>query len=69
MMKHLVHWPTINVICYSYIWQGGRLQPVPASKGDVFRSRSLSPSDKRLLMRFLKACSDAMEGQGHLVVR
>lgn len=41
---------------------------MPASKGDVFRSRALSPSDKRVLMRFLKACGDAIEGRGHLKV-
>lgn len=52
----------------SYIWRDGHLLPVPASKGDVFRSRALSPTDKRVLMRFLKACGDAIEGRGHLKV-
>ena len=52
----------------SYLWHAGHLLPVPSSKGDVFRSRALSPTDKRVLMRFLKACGDAMEGRGHLKV-
>jgi hypothetical protein len=39
---------------------------VPSSRAEVFRDRSLAPLQKRTLMRFLKACTDAMRGEGPL---
>ena len=37
--------------------QGGMLREVPASRAEVFQAADLSASEKRLLMRFLKACA------------
>lgn len=47
----------------------GRLQPVPASRADLFADRSLSLADKRSLGRFMAACVEAAEGSGRLKVR
>lgn len=45
------------------------LQPVPASKSDVFKDRSLSISEKRALMGFLQAAVESVQGgQGRLGV-
>lgn len=43
--------------------QGGPPARVPASKGDVFLSRDLSLLDKRRLMKFLAAASDAAQAE------
>ena len=45
-------------VAASVVWGagvGGGLLRVPGSQAEVFRERSLLPSDKRLLMRFLKS--------------
>ena len=42
--------------------QDGQLRPVPSSRSDVFTSTQLSASDKRALMRTLKAATDAAAG-------
>jgi GDP dissociation inhibitor len=53
----------------SYVWRaGGVPQAVPASRAAVFRERSLSPADKRCLMRFLTNANLAIQGQGPLQV-
>jgi RAB protein geranylgeranyltransferase component A len=52
----------------SYVWRGGRCLRVPASRADVFKDRSLSPADKRALMRFLQNAQAAAAGQGPLLV-
>ena len=44
-------------------------QPVPSTRAEVFRDRTLSPLQKRTLMRFLKACTEALQGEGPLKVR
>jgi len=36
------------------LWQHTRLAAIPASRADIFKDRTLSPGDKRKLMRFLK---------------
>ncbi|DBA93573.1 TPA: hypothetical protein ACH3X3_013652 [Trebouxia sp. C0006] len=41
------------VLGHSYIHTDGKLTSVPASRGAVFRDRTLGPMDKRLLTRFL----------------
>eukprot|EP00850_Spirogloea_muscicola_P013225 SM000088S23766 [mRNA] locus=s88:514964:518693:- [translate_table: standard] len=52
----------------SYLWAEGRLSPVPASRADVFKDRSLSPADKRHLMWFFKlAASSSGNTAGHNV--
>jgi hypothetical protein len=35
---------------------GGSLQRVPMSKADIFQAKSLTPMEKRLLMRFMQWC-------------
>lgn len=54
--------------CCSYVYQGGQLQPVPASRADLFAARTLSLADKRSLGRFMAACVEAAEGSGRLKV-
>lgn len=46
----------------------GTLQPVPASRADLFADRALSLADKRSLGRFMTACVEAAEGSGRLKV-
>eukprot|EP00162_Nutomonas_longa_P006177 comp16767_c0_seq1/m.27254 comp16767_c0_seq1/g.27254 ORF comp16767_c0_seq1/g.27254 comp16767_c0_seq1/m.27254 type:complete len:185 (-) comp16767_c0_seq1:54-608(-) len=41
----------------------GECMRVPASKGDIFQSKSLSLVEKRLLMRFLTDCMEFSEKQ------
>jgi len=36
------------------------LQQVPASRSEVFQTRIISPVDKRVLMRFIKDCSEGL---------
>lgn len=51
-------------------WHGQEgLRPVPSTRSEVFKDRTLTPLQKRTLMRFLKGCSEALQGQGHLKVR
>lgn len=50
----------------SYMLVGGQLRPVPSSRAEVFKGRSLGLLQKRCLMRFLKATAEAMEGAGPL---
>lgn len=53
----------------SYVYVDGQLQPVPASRADLFADRSLlSLADKRSLGRFMAACVEAAEGSGRLKV-
>ncbi len=52
----------------SYLYAGGALRPVPASKSDVFRDRSLGIQDKRALMAFLNSAMQAAQGEGPLKV-
>ena len=42
------------------------LQPIPASKSDVFRDKSLSIAEKRSLMTFLTSALEASRGSGRL---
>mgnify|MGYP002629513628 CR=1 FL=1 len=42
----------------------GRLLPLPASRADVFRDRSLPLAAKRSVMRFLQQAADAVLGKG-----
>lgn len=46
----------------SYLYTGGKLTSVPASRAAVFKDRSLSPMDKRLLTRFLMQLGSSMHG-------
>lgn len=41
---------------------------VPSFRSDIFKSRTLSPGDKRALMRFLKSTMEALAGGGPLKV-
>ena len=41
---------------------------VPASKSDIFRDRSLSLGEKRLLMTFITTAVEAAQGRGRLKV-
>lgn len=50
----------------TYIWTGNSLAPVPSSQAEVFRDRSLSLVEKRLLMRFLKVVTDQSSGSHRL---
>jgi hypothetical protein len=52
----------------SYVYAEGALQPVPASRADLFADRALSLADKRSLGRFMAACVEAAEGSGRLKV-
>ncbi len=61
--------PTCTVPVRSFIYQGGRLRSIPASRSDIFKDRSLGLADKRALMSFLSACQEASKGQGPLQVR
>ncbi|CAL8462001.1 g1532 [Coccomyxa elongata] len=47
----------------SYVWREGRYVRVPASRADIFKDRSLSPVDKRALMRFLQKAQQSFLGQ------
>ena len=42
---------------------------VPASRADIFKDRSLSPLDKRALMRFLQNAQQSFLAQGSSLVR
>lgn len=44
----------------SYVYAGGKLVTVPASRAAVFRDRTLEPMDKRLLTRFLMQLSNTL---------
>ena len=44
----------------------GVYQPVPTTRSEIFRDRTLTPLQKRTFMRFLKGCAEAMEGKGPL---
>lgn len=46
----------------SYLYTGGQLTSIPASRAAVFKDRSLSPMDKRLLTRFLMQLGSSMHG-------
>lgn len=35
---------------------GGGLERVPMSKGEIFQSKGISPVEKRLLMKFMQKC-------------
>ncbi|EIE25039.1 FAD/NAD(P)-binding domain-containing protein [Coccomyxa subellipsoidea C-169] len=48
----------------SYVWREGRYVRVPASRADIFKDRSLSPLDKRALMRFLQNAQQSFLAQG-----
>lgn len=39
-------------------------QPVPSTRAEIFRDKTLSPLQKRTLMRFIKGLAEAMEGKG-----
>jgi len=49
------------VLGHSYIHTDGKLTGVPASRGAVFRDRTLGPMDKRLLTRFLMQLGNSMQ--------
>jgi RAB protein geranylgeranyltransferase component A len=42
----------------SFIWTPEGLSPVPSSRADVFKDRTLSAVEKRYLMRFFKMVID-----------
>jgi Rab proteins geranylgeranyltransferase component A len=42
-------------------------QPVPSTRAEIFRDKTLSPLQKRTLMRFIKGLAEAMEGKGPFV--
>ncbi len=42
---------------------------VPASRADIFKDRSLSPLDKRALMRFLQKAQQSFLARGSSLVR
>jgi len=44
--------------------KGGRLVPLPASRADVFRDRTLPLASKRAVMRFLQHAANAVMGEG-----
>ena len=48
------------------LWEG-EASPVPASRAEVFRDRSMPPGDKRALMRFLKRVVALVRRHGHCV--
>ena len=52
----------------SWLWRGGRLTPVPATRADVFAAEGLTLPQRRALMRFLTAAQAAMQGGGPLQV-
>lgn len=61
--------PKALVLCpCSYVWSTGALRGVPASRADIFRDRSLSPADKRALMRFLHSSGQLLQQAGPLQV-
>lgn len=53
----------------SYVWREGRYVRVPASRADIFKDRSLSPVDKRALMRFLQKAQQSFLAQAITQVR
>ncbi|EFJ43075.1 hypothetical protein VOLCADRAFT_106962 [Volvox carteri f. nagariensis] len=60
------HYLEFKAVEGSYLLQDGALQPVPASRADIFRDRRLCLGEKRALMRFIQGCLEARSGQGHL---
>ena len=42
-------------------------QVVPSTRAEIFRDKTLTPLQKRSLMRFLKGCADAMDDRGPFV--
>jgi hypothetical protein len=58
----------VCAFCCSYILQDGKLRPIPASRGDIFKDKGLSLKDKRSLMTFLATCMEAVDGKGPLAV-
>ena len=52
----------------SWLWRGGQLTPVPATRADVFAAEGLTLPQRRALMRFLTAAQAAMQGGGPLQV-
>ena len=57
----------IGMMC-SCFWQDGQIHKVPGSKADIFKDKHLSLAQKRVLMRFVKNTSEAMQGSGPLKV-
>lgn len=57
-----------SVILCSYLWRGGRLVPVPATRADIFATDGLTLPQRRGLTRFLTAAQAAMQGEGPLQV-
>lgn len=43
----------------SYTWRDGQPEPVPSSRADVFKSRSLSLVEKRHLTKFFKLVTES----------
>ncbi|GAQ88243.1 rab GDP dissociation inhibito [Klebsormidium nitens] len=43
----------------SFTWRNGQLEPVPSSRADVFKSRSLSLVEKRHLTKFFKLVTES----------
>ncbi|KAJ9508327.1 hypothetical protein QJQ45_011837 [Haematococcus lacustris] len=61
------HYLEFKAVEASLILQAGVLKPVPASRSDIFRNKSLGLADKRQLMAFLAACLQAeQQGGGRL---
>ena len=61
--------PQISLPCVacSYVWKDGQVWQVPASRADVFKDSSLTPPEKRLLMRFLQKLQQyAMQEAGEV---
>ena len=54
-------------VACSYVWRDGRFWQVPASRADVFKDSTLTPPEKRLLMRFLQKLQQyAMQESGEV---
>ncbi len=52
------HYTEYKLLQGTFLLEGdGTLAPVPSTRSEVFRDRSLAPLQKRALMRFIKGCS------------
>eukprot|EP01102_Stenamoeba_stenopodia_P011857 TRINITY_DN366_c0_g1_i1.p1 TRINITY_DN366_c0_g1~~TRINITY_DN366_c0_g1_i1.p1 ORF type:complete len:590 (-),score=150.22 TRINITY_DN366_c0_g1_i1:74-1843(-) len=47
-----------HTIQQSFLYLDSKFEPVPCSKGDIFKSKFLGLSEKRKLMKFITLCSD-----------
>eukprot|EP00667_Euglena_gracilis_P024968 EG_transcript_29026 len=56
-----------KVVDTAYLFTDGALQPVPCSKGDVFKSKVLAKKQKGQLMSFMRWVLEATDDDGHLL--